>query len=312
MRAMTYPEYGTPDTLQLDDVPVPKVGPGTILVRVERAAVNPVDWKVMAGGLDAMLDAVFPVVPGWDVAGIVEATGPDTPEFAVGDRVAAYARKEVVHGGTFAEYVAVPAESAALVPTDVDVDTAASLPLAGGTALRALETVELKQDDTLLIHGASGGVGHIASQLAVDYGATVIGTASPGNHDRLRQMGVTPVAYGEGLEDRVRDVAPGGVTAVVDFVGGVLDQSLALLGDGHGGNRNRLVSIADSAVEDHGGRWVWVRPDGGRLHYLLEKVVEGAVSVHIDRVFPLERAAEALEISKAGDANGKLVIDVTR
>ncbi|MCJ7858150.1 NADP-dependent oxidoreductase [Corynebacterium kalidii] len=309
MRAMTYPEYGTPDTLQLDDVPVPKVGPGTVLIRVERAAVNPVDWKVMAGGLDMMLDAVFPVIPGWDVAGTVEATGPDTPEFRVGDRVAAYARKEVVHGGTYAEYVAVPAESAAIVPDEVDMDTAASLPLAGGTALRALEMVELKQDDTLLIHGASGGVGHIAAQLAVDYGVSVIGTASPGNHDRLREMGVTPVAYGEGLEDRVRSIAPGGVTAVVDFVGGVVDQSLALLGETGG---SRMVSIADDTVEDHGGRWVWVRPDGGRLHCLLEKVVEGAVSVHIDRVFPLEGAAEALEISKAGEANGKLVIDATR
>lgn len=250
-----------------------------------------------------------PVIPGWDVAGTVEATGPDTPEFSVGDRVAAYARKEVVHGGTYAEYVAVPAESAAVVPADVDIDTAASIPLVGGTALRALETVQLSPDDTLLIHGASGGVGHIAAQLAVDYGTTVIGTASPKNHDRLRELGVTPVAYGDGLEDRVREIAPGGITAVVDFVGGVLDQSLALLGEDHG---NRLVSIADSDVEDHGGRWVWVRPDGGRLHYLLEKVSEGAVSVHIDRTFPLAEAAEALEVSKSGEANGKLVIDVTR
>lgn len=309
MRAMTYPEYGNPDILQLNDVPVPKVGPGSILIRVERAAVNPVDWKVMSGGLDPMLEAVFPVIPGWDVAGTVEAAGPDTPEFSVGDRVAAYARKEVVHGGTYAEYVAVPAESAAVVPADVDIDTAASIPLVGGTALRALETVQLSPDDTLLIHGASGGVGHIAAQLAVDYGTTVIGTASTKNHDRLRELGVTPVAYGDGLEDRVREIAPGGITAVVDFVGGVLDQSLALLGEDHG---NRLVSIADSDVEEHGGRWVWVRPDGGRLHYLLEKVSEGAVSVHIDRTFSLAEAAEALEVSKSGEANGKLVIDVTR
>ncbi len=309
MRAMTYPEYGNPDILQLTDVPVPKVGPGSILIRVERAAVNPVDWKVMSGGLDSMLEAVFPVIPGWDVAGTVEATGPDTPEFSVGDRVAAYARKEVVHGGTYAEYVSVPAESAAVIPADVDIDTAASIPLVGGTALRALETVQLSPDDTLLIHGASGGVGHIAAQLAVDYGTTVIGTASPKNHERLREMGVTPVAYGDGLEDRVREIAPGGITAVVDFVGGVLDQSLALLGEERG---DRLVSIADSEVEEHGGRWVWVRPDGGRLHYLLEKVSEGAVSVHIDRTFPLADAAEALEVSKSGEANGKLVIDVTR
>lgn len=314
---MIYDSYGQPDTLHLAEVPTPKVGPGTVLVRVERAAVNPVDWKVMAGGLDGMLDAVFPVVPGWDVAGTVEAVGPDTPEFSVGDRVAAYARKEVVHGGTYAEYVTVPAESAAVVPDTVDVDTAAGLPLAGGTALRALETVQLSTDDVLLIHGASGGVGHLAAQIAVDYGATVIGTASPKNHDRLRALGVTPVAYGDGLVDRVRGVLPEGVgtvTAVVDFVGGVVDDSLALLcGEvGEDGDSTRLVSIADNTVEEHGGRWVWVRPDGARLAYLLEKAAEGAVKVHIDSVHPLEEAGEALRRSADGDTNGKLIIDATR
>src|SRR5690606_1071828 len=111
--------YGDPSTLQLTDAPRPKLGPSAVLIRVERASVNPVDWKVMAGGLDALIDTVFPVIPGWDVAGVIEEVGPDAPEFAPGDRVAAYGRKDVVHGGTFAEYVALPATSVAAIPDGV-------------------------------------------------------------------------------------------------------------------------------------------------------------------------------------------------
>ena len=307
MRAMTYSEYGDPSILELSEVPMPKVGPGTVLIRVERASVNPVDWKVMSGGLDAMLDAVFPAIPGWDVAGVVESVGPDTPEFAPGDRVASYGRKDVIHGGTFAEYVALPAGSVAAIPDGVGVDAAGGLPLTGLTALRSLETLELTGEDTLLIHAASGGVGYLAAQLARERGATVIGTASPRHHEKLQAVGVIPVAYGDGLVERVREHAPEGVSAVADFAGGVREQTLALLADG-----GRHISIADPSVEESGGRWVWVRPDGPRLRSLLEKVAGGTLAVDIDRTFPLGEAAAALETSKAGAASGKLLIDATR
>ncbi|WP_394215246.1 NADP-dependent oxidoreductase [Brachybacterium vulturis] len=304
---MTYSEYGDPSTLELTDAPLPKVGPGAVLIRVERAAVNPVDWKVMSGGLDALMDAVFPIIPGWDVAGVVEAVGPDAPEFAPGDRVASYGRKDVLHGGTFAEYVALPATSVAAIPDGVDVDAAAGLPLAGLTALRSLETLELTGQDTLLIHAASGGVGHLAAQLARERGATVIGTASPRHHEKLEAIGVTPVAYGEGLVERVRQLAPEGVSAVADFVGGAREETLALLAEG-----GRHVSIADPSVEEAGGRWVWVRPDGARLRSLLEKVAAGTLHVDIDRTFPLAEVADAFEVSMGGTASGKLLIDATR
>ena len=304
---MTYSQYGDPSTLALSDVPMPKVGPGTVLVRVERASVNPVDWKVMSGGLDALLDAVFPAIPGWDVAGVVESVGPDTPEFAPGDRVASYGRKDVVHGGTFAEYVALPAVSVAAIPDDVGFDAAAGLPLTGLTALRSLETLELTGEDTLLIHGASGGVGYLAAQLARERGATVIGTSSPRHHEKLQAIGVSPLTYGDGLVERVRELAPDGVSAVADFAGGVREQTLAVLaGDG------RHVSIADPSVEEAGGRWVWVRPDGPRLRSLLEKAAAGILTVDIDRTLPLAEAATALGISKDGKASGKLLIDATR
>lgn len=304
---MTYSQYGDTDTLRLtEDAPRPKLGPGEVLIRVERAAVNPVDWKVMAGYLDPMLDIVFPAIPGWDVAGVVEEIGPDVPEFHVGDRVASYGRKDVVHGGTYAEYVVLPATSAARVPDEVGLDVAAGLPLAGLTALRSLEALGVGEEDTLLIHAASGGVGHLAAQLAAARGATVYGTASAQHHDRLRELGVIPFEYGEGLVDRVRAEAPDGVTAVADFVGGVWEQTRELLTvDG------RHVSIADPEVEEHGGRWVWVRPDGRRLETLLNQVAAGALEVSLDRTFPLAEAAEALAVSQRGEARGKLLIDPT-
>lgn len=310
---MTYDQYGTPDALTVDEVPTPKVAPGTALIAVRRAGVNPVDWKLMAGGLDPMLDIVFPAIPGWDVAGVVEAVGPDTPEVTVGDRVAAYARKDVVAGGTYAEYVTVPVSAIAHVPDGVDDDQAAGLPLAGLTALRCLERLELSNQDTLLIHAASGGVGRIAAQLAVHTGATVIGTAGEQNHQRLREMGVTPVEYGDGLVERVQELAPYGVSAVTDFVGGVLEETLALLEPEPepDSSRTRHVSIADPEVEDHGGALIWVRPDGERLRTLLEHIDAGQIAVDIDEVMPLTDAAHALERSRQGRTRGKIVLDAT-
>lgn len=306
MRAITYDQYGDDSVLQLTERPVPKVGPSEVRIRVTRASVNPVDWKVMSGGLDPMLDAHFPVVPGWDVAGVVDAVGPDTLEHAVGDRVAAYARKQVVSGGTFAEYVTVAVDDVAAVPDAVSDDDAAALPLAGLTAQRVLETLEIGSGDVVLVHAASGGVGHLLSQLAVASGARVIGTASARNHERLRALGVEPVEYGDGLVERVRELAPEGVDAVADLVGGVLDDSLALRRDG-----GRLASIADASVEEHGGRWVWVRPDGPRLAGLLDEVAAGRLHVEVDRVVPLEQTADAFAASRDGSAAGKIVLSVS-
>ncbi|WP_146338855.1 NADP-dependent oxidoreductase [Nesterenkonia sp. NBAIMH1] len=303
---MTYSQYGDPDTLELTEEPSPKVAPGAVLIRVERASVNPVDWKLMSGGLDGLLDVFFPVIPGWDVAGVVEEVGPDVPEFAPGDRVAAYARKDFVHGGTYAEYVSLRASDVARLPEGVEFDAAAAVPLAGLTAMRSIEALGLTDQDTLLIHAASGGVGHFAAQLAAETGATVIGTASEKNHGKLRDLGVTPVAYGEGLVDRVREAAPSGVTAVADFAGGVMEQTLELLPDAR-----RQVSVTDFDVLEHGGRIIWVRPDAQRLEALLDRVAEGRLTVDIDTVFPLEQAADAMKHNAAG-SNGKVIIDTTR
>ncbi|MFA1548431.1 NADP-dependent oxidoreductase [Actinomadura chokoriensis] len=304
MRAVSYDSYASDNSrLEVGDVPDPKVGPGQVLIEVRAAGVNPVDWKVMAGGLDGMMDAMFPVVPGWDVAGVVRALGPDTPDFAPGDEVMSYARKDVVGAGTFAQYVAVSADDVARKPQSLGWTEAGGLPLAGMTAQRALDRLEIGKGDVLLVHAASGGVGGFAVQIARDRGARVIGTASVKNHDYLRELGAEPVAYGEGLAERVRDLAPGGVTAVADFVGGQLDTTLAVLATG-----GRHVSVADNTVDEHGGHWIWVRPDGAKLADLARLVDRGALEVEVAGTFALEETGAAFDASRSGHTRGKLVI----
>lgn len=305
MRAMTYDTYGGTEVLSETRQPVPKVGPGEVLVRVRCASVNPVDWKIMAGGLDALMDVVHPVVPGWDVAGTVERVGIDTPEFAVGDEVIAYARKDYVHGGTFAEYVTVPVRALAPKPLSLSWEQAAGLPLAGLTAYQLLTRLGTGEGDTVLVHGAAGGVGSLGVQIARALGARVIGTASPRNHDRLRSLGCEPVAYGDGLTERVRALAPEGVSVVADFVGGVLDVTLAVLAEG-----GRHASIADHTVLGAGGQWMWVRPAGVDLMALGALADAGQLTVTVAETFPLADLAAAFARSQSGHTAGKIVIEV--
>ncbi|MER7541509.1 NADP-dependent oxidoreductase [Spirillospora sp. NPDC127506] len=304
MRAVTYDSFASDNSrLAVGDVPDPKVGPGQVLIEVRAAGVNPVDWKVMAGGLDGMMDAMFPVIPGWDVAGVVRAVGPDTPEFGPGDEVMSYARKDVIGQGTFAQYVAVSADDVARRPEALGWPEAGGLPLAGLTAQRALDRLGAGEADVLLVHAASGGVGSFAVQIGRDRGVRVIGTASEKNHDYLRGLGAEPVAYGDGLAERVRELAPGGVTAVADFAGGQLDTTLAVLAEG-----GRHVSVADPTVDEHGGQWIWVRPNGAKLAELARLADRGALAVEVAGTFPLEETGAAFDASRGGHTRGKLVI----
>ncbi|WP_040832979.1 NADP-dependent oxidoreductase [Nocardia brevicatena] len=304
MRAAIYDRYTSENTdVRIGELPKPKVFPGSVLIEVRAAGVNPVDWKAMSGGLDGLIDAQFPVIPGWDVAGVVVETGIDTPEFAVGDEVLAYARKDILHGGTFAELVAVEAAHVARKPATLTWEQAGALPLAGGTALRTLDLLEVDADDTVLIHAAAGGVGSLGVQIAKARGARVLGTASPTNHDFLRELGAEPLAYGEGLADQVRELASGGVQAVADFVGGQLDVTLAVLAEG-----GRHASIADGTVAEHGGHVVWARPDGSHIQRLADLAAEGKLTVPIARTFTLEEVPQAFAAGQSGHTRGKNVI----
>lgn len=306
MKAMTYDRFGGDDVLSLTEQPRPKVGPGEILVRVKAAGVNPVDWKVMSGGLEPLMDIRFPVIPGWDVAGVVEETGIDVSEFSVGDEVVGYARKDYVHGGTMAEYVTLAVRHAAPRPSSVSWQQAAGLPLAGLTAYQALRRLGVRQGSTVLIHAAAGGVGQLAVQLAQHLGATtVIGTASERNHELLRSLGAVPVQYGDGLADRVKEVAPQGVDVSLDLVGGVEEVTLSVLAEGgtHG-------SITDPAVLEHGGQWIWVRPDAADLAELSRLVDDGRLALQVATEFPLEELPQAFALSREGHTVGKIVVTV--
>ncbi|BCJ30418.1 NADP-dependent oxidoreductase [Actinocatenispora sera] len=304
MRAVYYESFADDNsTLRVGELPDPKVGPGQVLIEVRAAGVNPVDWKVLAGGLDPMIDTVFPVVPGWDVAGVVVDRGPDTPEFAPGDEVMAYARKEAISAGTFAQYVAVSAPAVAARPATLDWPQAGGLPLAGLTAKRCLDRTDVHAGDVVLVHGAAGGVGTLAVQLAAARGARVLGTASAASHDAVRALGATPIEYGDGLAERVRDLTPDGVTVVLDLVGGQLPTTTAVLAEG-----GRHVSIADPTVEGHGGAWVWVRPDGPGLAELAQLADAGRLTVPVQASYPLTEVGAAFDASRGGHTHGKLVI----
>jgi len=307
MRAITYSRYGGHDVLELTELPTPKVGPDSVLVRVKAASVNPVDWKVRQGYLDAIMDVEFPVVPGWDVAGVVERVGLDTPELQVGDEVFGYVRKDWVQGGTFAELVAAPVRTLARKPESLSFEEAAAIPLAGLTAYQTIQRAGISAGQTVLVHAAAGGVGGFAVQIARALGARVIGTASERNHDHLRELGAEPVTYGDGLVDRVRTLAPDGVDVILDYGGtDAVAQAPALLAAG-----GTIASIVDARARDElGGHYVWVRPSTADLDALADLTVAGTLRVEVAQVFDLADAAAAHEASASGHVRGKVVVRV--
>ncbi|WP_405654878.1 NADP-dependent oxidoreductase [Streptomyces sp. RK9] len=307
MKAISYRAYGGPDVLEYGDVRDPKVGPDSVLVKVRAAALNPVDYKCREGYLDAALDAVFPVIPAWDVAGVVVQPGAAAPEFAVGDEVIGYVREDFLSRGTLAEYVAAPVRTLARKPRNLTFEEAAGLPLAGLTAYQVItKALSVTDGDVVLVHAAAGGVGTFAVQLARHAGARVIGTASERNHAYLRDLGAEPVVYGDGLAERVRALAPEGVDAAFDTIGGdTLKLSADLLAPG-----GRLASIADGSVLALGGQYCFVRPDAADLTRLTELVEQDVLSAHVQETFPLERAADAFRLLEEGRTRGKIVVRV--
>lgn len=304
VRGWGFTAYGGPEHESILEVPVPRPGPGELLVRVRAAGVNPADWKLRSGARSAVIPVDLPAVLGREVAGTVERIGQDVAAFAVGDEVFGGTVGSV---GAWAELALVPASFAAHRPAAVAPVDAAVLPVAAGTAHDALAGLGLPPGSTLLVNGAGGGVGVAAVQLARARGLTVIGTAGPAKHGLLASFGAVPVAYGDGVVERVRAVAPAGVDAVFDLVGGGALRTVAeLLAD-----RTRLVTVADRPLAvELGGGGVERDRSAAVLAELARLVADGALDPHVTDVRPLEEAGAALAVVEGGHAVGKVALRI--
>jgi len=305
-RAARMAAFGGPENLDVREVPVPQAGPGQVRVRVTAAGLNPMDW-IMTADADtaARFGLTLPVGFGTDYAGVVDQVGDGVSGFAPGDRVFGGALSRAV-----ADHVVVDAtgKSAAdevhHTPDGVDDRTAATLTIAGRTAAAALTAVAPGPDDTVLIGGAGGGVGVFAVQLARIAGARVIGTGSAASADHLRALGAEPVVYGEGLADRVRALAPDGITAALDLHGTDTVRVARELGVPD----RRICTIAAQLDGVTAANGASATP--GDLRDIARLVAEGRLRVPVAATFPIGELRRAAELQAARHVQGKIVIDL--
>lgn len=300
--SVQFSQYGDTDVLSLVDIPAPSPESGQVRIAVRAAGINPIDWKTMQGLMREEFTLALPAGLGTDVAGVVDYVGAEVTEFRAGDAVMGVSLTP-----SFAEFALADPASLIKKPEAINWEVAGSVAGAGGTAYTVLNKLGVHATDTLLIHAAAGGVGTFAVQLAVARGARVIGTASQSNFDYLRSMGAEPVAYGDGLFDRVHAIAPRGVDAVLDASGrGEIPLSIALAG----GPERVLTLVAFDAAA--AGIQVHVGGPGNEqvpaLREIVSLIEQGRLSVPIWRTYPLAQTAAALDTSRSGHLHGKIVI----
>ncbi|MFC6598595.1 NADP-dependent oxidoreductase [Kitasatospora paranensis] len=296
--AITFSEYGQPEVLRPTEVEPPEPGPGQVRIRVRAASVNPLDMKIRSGLMAEVAPADFPVTPGLDAAGVVDAVGPGA-DAAVGDEVLG-----ATVGGSYSEYALI--EDPVTKPGALSWEVAASLVTVGRTAQRVLQQLGVQAGRALLVHGAAGSVGFIAVQLAVARGITVVGTVAERDLARVTALGATAVRYGDGWRERVEAAAPGGVDFVFDAAGaGVLADSVALTGDA-----GKVITIADMSARQHGVRFSAGGADrsGESLPELVELAAAGKLTVPVWRTYPLAEAARAHADLEAHRNQGKAVL----
>ena len=302
MKALAFSRYGGPDVLEIIEIPEPAVGAGQVRVRVKAAGVQSFEAKLRRGDLRGYVPVTFPQRLGNELAGVIDAVGEGVTALSVNDEVLGYTTLQAD-----AELVTVEAGQVTRKPTEMGWEVAGALSAAGQTAYLALRSLEVGKDDVVLIHAAAGGVGTAATQLALARGAKVIGTASEGNHDYLRSLGATPVTYGDGLAERVRLIAPDGVDAALDAVGGVANEaSIAVVK-----NKRRAGTIVDYAAAHSLG----IRLLGGErsidiLAELSNMHVRGKLQVPISLSVPMEHAAEAHRQIDTGHSRGRVVLTI--
>ncbi len=298
MRAVQFNEYGGPEVLGVAEVDEPHAGEGQVRIAVRAAGVNALDWKVRRGFMKDQMPLALPSGVGLDASGVVDEVGEGAEGVAVGDEVfgsgpmGAYAQLALLD-----HWVAKPAE--------MSFDEAAGYGVPVETAVRILNQVGVQKSQTLLVSGASGGVGSAVVQIAVDRGITVIATGSPRNQDYLREFGAIPTTYGDGLVDRVRGITPNKIDAALDIAGsGVIDDLIELTG-----NPSKVLSIADFAAGEKGAK-VSTQPEHQEMAYAeAARLFEAEkFTLPVERTFTLEQAGEAHEASAAGHVRGRFII----
>ncbi|WP_080146765.1 NADP-dependent oxidoreductase [Marinilactibacillus piezotolerans] len=310
MKAIVIEEYGSADQLVERDLPTPEIKDDQVLVELYATSINPIDWKMRAGYLAQMLDYEFPIILGWDAAGIVKEVGSAVKNYQVGDRV--FSRPETNPRGTYAEYIAIDENLLAPLPKGVSFEEAASVPLVGQTAWTALvELAKIKAGDKVLIHAGAGGVGSLAIQIAKHFGAAVASTASEDNEDYLKDLGVD-VFIDYKKQDFEKELADYDI--VFDTMGGdIQEKSFNVLKEG-----GILVSITgqpnQALAESKGIRtaYFFLEPDGARLAKLGELMESGAMKPTIGSQFPFSENGlrEAHRLSETHHAKGKIVINI--
>jgi NADPH:quinone reductase-like Zn-dependent oxidoreductase len=315
MRVMAIEGFGGPDALRQMALPQPAPARGEIQIRTVSAGVNPVDCMIRAGQLKDQFPHEFPLVPGWDVAGVVESFGEGAGRFRKGDRVWACARKPEAHLGTYAEYVSVAEDSMALMPSGLLFEEAASVPLAALAAWQCLfAEPPVASGSTVLVHAAAGGTGHFAVQFARHHGARVVGTASAANHSFVLGLGAEAcIDYStEDFREGLRRLRFDTVDLAIDLVGGdTLARSYEVVRRG-----GRLVSLAEEpdagAAKDLGitVHSQYVEPRGELLERIARLFDAGAIKTQVQKIYPLAKAAEAHRVLEQRHVRGKLVLNL--
>ncbi len=299
MKAAQFSRFGGPEVLEIVDLPEPHAGFGEVRIRVRAAGVNASDWKKRSGQMDQEL----PQTMGYEAAGVVDEIGEGVTGVQLGDRVVG------IGGGGAAQAELAILSTWAPIPASLDFVAAAALPSTVETAARALDQLGVVEGSTVLINGASGSIGSAAVQFAVHRGARVIGTGSPATHDYLRSLGAEPVAYGDGMADKVRAIAPDGVDLALDVAGsGVLSELIDLAG-----GVGNVITIADfRGAKQYGVRFS--RGNSGRAEYAIAQAMQlieaGTFRIPVGQTFPLENVAEAHRVGETARVRGKLVLTV--
>ncbi len=312
MKAVVLQKFGGPEVLQITELPSPKPSPGQITVSLRASGLNPVDWKIREGLLVGRLPHHFPIVPGWDGAGIVTAIENSSCGFQLGDSVYTYARSSVVQWGTYAESINLNFNQVAPKPKNLNFIEAAAVPLSALTAYQALfESLRIQYGQTLLIHGGAGGVGAFAIQLAKLFGVKIFTTASAKNHTHVKNLGAHWVIDYQN-EDFVKVILkkfPRGIDAVFDTVGGETQKkSISVL---KAGGRLSSILALDPSVSHHKSiqpGYVFVRPDRLQLDFITKLFEQDKLQIRVAKTFPLSQAAEAQELLRSQKAGGKIVL----